>query len=51
MDRYNSEQNLALYRKRLAETLDDEQRRVLRRLIADELAKEWPPKAAGDEDE
>jgi len=40
MDQYIHEQNLALYRKKLSETQDATQHRVLLGLIAEELAKE-----------
>jgi hypothetical protein len=39
MDWYIHEQNLALYQGKLAQTQDEDQRRVLLRLIADETAK------------
>jgi hypothetical protein len=40
MERFIHRQNLALFRKRLAEPCDDAQRRVLLKLLAEEEAKE-----------
>jgi hypothetical protein len=47
MDRYIHEQNLALLSKRLAETHDDAQRKVILKLLAEEEAKGMagPPKS------
>ena len=43
MDRYIHDQNLALYRKVLAETADPTKRRAVLKLIADEQAKARAP--------
>ena len=40
MERFIHRQNLALFRKRLAEPCDDAQRRVLLKLLAEEEARE-----------
>lgn len=40
MDRYIHEQNLLLYRARLAQTRDEDQRGVLLKLIAEELGRD-----------
>jgi hypothetical protein len=39
LDSFVSEQNLALYRRLLSTALDDEQRRTILDLLADETAK------------
>jgi hypothetical protein len=39
LDSFVSEQNLALYRRLLSTALDDEQRRTIFDLLADETAK------------
>ena len=46
MEEYIHRENLALYRKRLAETHDDATRQLLLRLLAEEKAKEPYPKQA-----
>jgi hypothetical protein len=43
MDKYIHRENLALYRKRLAETTDERARQVLLKLLAEEEAKDAPP--------
>ena len=43
MDRYIHDQNLALYRKVLAETTDPTKRRAVLKLIADEQANVRAP--------
>jgi hypothetical protein len=43
MDRYIHDQNLALYRKVLAETADPTKRRAVLKLIADEQANVRAP--------
>ncbi len=43
MKEFIHEQNLALFRKRLAEPCDDAQRKLLLKLLAEEEAKEIPP--------
>lgn len=43
MERFIHRQNLALFKKRLAEPCDDAQRRVLLKLLAEEEARELPP--------
>lgn len=43
MDRYIHRENLALLRKRLAEVQDDATRQVIRKLLAEEEAKDLPP--------
>ncbi len=40
MERYVHNENILLYRKLLAETTDDEKRKVVLKLLADEEAKE-----------
>lgn len=42
MQRYVHEENILLYRKLLAETTDEEKRKIILRLLADEEAKELP---------
>jgi len=42
MERFIRRQNLALFKKRLAEPCDDAQRRVLLKLLAEEEARELP---------
>lgn len=44
MEKFIHRENLALYRKRLAEPLNDAQREVLLKLLAAEQAKEPVPK-------
>ena len=44
MDQFIHMANLALFKKRLAETRSDAEREVLLKLLADEEAKEPPPK-------
>ena len=44
MERFIHRENLALLRKRLAESKDDGQRRVLLKLLSDEEAKDAPSK-------
>ena len=44
MDKFVHEQNLDHYRKLLANTTDDAQRRQLLKLLAEEEAKDLPPK-------
>ena len=43
MEKFIHLQNLALYRKRLAEAQTDAERKVLLKLLAEEEAKEPPP--------
>ena len=45
MERFIHRQNLALFRKRLAEPCDDAQRQLLLKLLAEEEAKSLLPKA------
>ncbi len=45
MERFIHRENLALLRKRLAESQDDAQRRVLLKLLSEEEAKRGSPKA------
>ena len=47
MKEFIRQQNLAHYRRLLAETIDDAQRHLLRKLIADEVAKEPKPPTGG----
>lgn len=42
MHRYVHEENIILYRKLLAETIDEEKRKVIMKLLAEEEAKELP---------
>ena len=44
MERFIHQENLALFRRRLAEPCDDAQRRLLLQLLAEEEAKEPPAK-------
>jgi len=44
MEKFIHEQNLALFKKRLAEPHSDAEREVLLELLADEEAKDLPPK-------
>ncbi len=44
MDRFIHRENLALLRRRLAESQDEAQRRVLLKLLSEEEAKDIPPK-------
>lgn len=43
MDKFIHRENLALYRRRLAETTDARARQVLLKLLAEEEAKDGPP--------
>lgn len=43
MEEFIHRENLALLRKRLAEVQDDDARRVLLKLLAEEEAKDIPP--------
>lgn len=45
MQRYVHEENILLYRKLLAETTDEEKRKIILRLLAEEEAKELPASA------
>ena len=44
MEKYIRSQNLTLFKKRLAEPHSDAEREVLLKLLAEEKAKELPPK-------
>ena len=44
MDEYIHRENLTLFKKRIAESHTDEEREILLKLLADEEAKEPPPK-------
>jgi hypothetical protein len=44
MEKYIHRENLTLFKKRLAEPHSDAERQVLLKLLADEEAKEPPPK-------
>jgi hypothetical protein len=44
MEKYIHRENLTLFKKRLAESRSDAEREVLLKLLADEEAKELPPK-------
>jgi len=44
MDKYIHRENLTLFKKRLAEARGDAEREVLLKLLAEEDAKEPPPK-------
>ena len=46
MEKYVHRENLALFKKRLADAHGDAEREVLSKLLADEEAKEPPPKMA-----
>jgi hypothetical protein len=46
MQRYVHEENILLYRKLLADTLDEEKRKIILRLLAEEEAKELPVPSA-----
>jgi hypothetical protein len=43
MQRYVHEENILLYRKLLAETMNEEKRKIILRLLAEEEAKELLP--------
>ena len=43
MEKYIHRENLALLRKRLAETRDEARRKVLLKLLAEEEAKDFSP--------
>lgn len=43
MDKFIHRENVALFRKRLAETTDERTRQVLLKLLAEEEAKVAPP--------
>ena len=45
MDKYIHRENLALFKKRFAEAKDEAQRQIVARLLAEEQAKDLPPKA------
>jgi hypothetical protein len=45
VEKYIHRENLALFKKRLAESHSDSERAVLLKLLADEEAKELPPKS------
>lgn len=42
MQRYIHKENVLLYRKLLAETADEEKRKIISKLLVDEEAKELP---------
>ncbi len=44
MEEFIHQQNLALFKKRLAEPHTDAEREILMKLLTDEQAKEQPPK-------
>jgi len=44
MEKYIHRENLTLFKKRLAESQSDAEREVLLKLLAEEEAKEPPPK-------
>ncbi len=44
MDEFIHVQSLALYRRRLAESCDEAQRQMLLKLLAEEEAKQLPPR-------
>jgi hypothetical protein len=44
MEKYIHRENLTLFKKRLAESHRDAEREVLLKLLAEEKAKELPPK-------
>jgi hypothetical protein len=44
MEKYIHRENLTLFKKRLAESHSDAERKVLLKLLAEEKAKEPPPK-------
>jgi len=44
MEKFIHKENLTLFKKRIAESHTDEEREVLLKLLADEEAKEPPPK-------
>ena len=44
MEKFIHRENLALFKKRLAESHTDAEREILSKLLADEEAKEPPPK-------
>ena len=46
MEEFIHRENLALFKKRLAEPCDDTQRQLLLKLLAEEEAREFPSKEA-----
>ncbi|ABE62716.1 hypothetical protein Nham_1908 [Nitrobacter hamburgensis X14] len=42
MQRYVHEENILLYRKLLADTMDEQKRKIILKLLAEEEAKELP---------
>ncbi len=44
MEKFIHRENLTLFKKRIAESHTDEEREILLKLLADEEAKEPPPK-------
>lgn len=44
MEKFIHQENLSLFKKRLAEPHSDAEREVLLKLLADEVAKATPPK-------
>jgi hypothetical protein len=42
IQRYVHEENILLYRKLLADTMDEEKRKIILKLLAEEEAKELP---------
>lgn len=47
MERFIHRENLALLKKRLAESQDEGQRQILLKLLSEEEAKDIPPRAGG----
>ena len=45
MDKYIHRENLALFKKRFAEAKDEAQRQIVAKLLAEEEARDLPPKA------
>jgi hypothetical protein len=43
MQRYVHEENILLYRKLLADTMDEKKRKIILKLLEEEEAKELPP--------
>ena len=49
MQRYVHNENILLYRKLLAETTDEEKRKIILKLLAEEEAKELPSSVSKEE--
>ena len=50
MERFSHNENIRHYRKLLAEETDEEKRNIIRKLLAEEEAREIPPKTNRQDD-